>query len=360
MALFDSLTLRSVTFRNRIGISPMCQYSSENGFANDWHMVHLGSRAVGGAGLVMVEATAVTPEGRISPGDMGLWSENHIEPLRRIAHFIESQGAVPAIQIAHAGRKASVSVPWEGDHPIPTELGGWSPIFAPSAIPFKSDWQTPQALDKAGINRIKQAFVDTAKRALEAEFKVLELHAAHGYLVHEFLSPLSNHRTDEYGGSFENRIRLVCEISQAVREVWPAHLPLFIRISATDWAEGGWDIEQSVRLAKTLKNLGVDLIDVSSGGLTPDAKIPVGPGYQVPLAERIRAEAGIATAAVGMITEVRQANEIIQTGQADMVLFARESLRDPYWPLHAAYELGVAVPWPVQYQRAKPRLLQRI
>ena len=356
MALFQPLTLRSVTIKNRIGISPMCQYCAEDGFANDWHLVHLGSRAVGGAGLVMVEATAVTPEGRISPGDLGLWSDRHIEPLHRIAQFIDAQGSVPAIQIAHAGRKASAARPWEGGHSLTPEEGGWRPVFAPSAIPFANDWPVPEALDAAGIARIRQAFADAAKRSLEAGFKALEIHAAHGYLLHEFLSPLSNHRTDSYGGAFENRTRLLREIVQEVRAIWPAHLPLFVRISATDWVEGGWDVPQSVELASILKTLGVDLMDISSGGLIADARIPVKPGYQVPFAAQIRHEAEIPTAAVGMITGALQAEEIIQQSQADMVLIARESLRDPYWPLHAAHQLGVDIPWPDQYRSAKPRL----
>ncbi|HEY9746084.1 MAG TPA: NADH:flavin oxidoreductase/NADH oxidase [Oculatellaceae cyanobacterium] len=358
MALFAPLVMRSVTLNNRIGISPMCQYSAVDGLANDWHLVHLGGRAVGGAGLVMVEATAVEPDGRITPADLGLWSDAQIEPLRRIARFIQAQGSVPAIQIAHAGRKASAALPWEGGHAITPQAGGWFPTFAPSPIPFDSNWPTPQALDADGLNRIRQAFIESASRALEAEFQVLEIHAAHGYLLHEFLSPLSNHRTDDYGGSFENRTRLIREIVQDVRSVWPAHLPLWVRISATDWVEDGWDLTQSVQLAKLLKPLGVDLLDVSSGGLVPNAHIPTAPGYQVPLAETIRQEADIPTAAVGLITEPAQAEQIVQSGQADMVLIGRESLREPYWPLHAAFDLGVEVAWPVQYHRAQPRLYQ--
>lgn len=358
MSLFSPLKIRDIEFRNRIGVSPMCQYSSDDGFATDWHLVHLGSRAVGGAGMVMVEATAVTPEGRISPADLGLWKDEHTEALKPIARFIEAQGAVPAIQIAHAGRKASTAAPWEGGDPVDPSQGGWTPIIAPSAIPFDEQSQTPEALSEAGIQGIVKAFADTAKRALEAGFKVVEIHAAHGYLLHQFLSSLSNQRTDAYGGSFENRARIVKEIVQAVRQVWPEQYPLFIRFSATDWVEGGWDVEQSVRLSTELKPLGVDLVDVSSGALVPYAKIQVGPGYQVPFAEQIRKEADIATAAVGMITDAAQADEIIRNGQADMVLLARELLRDPYWPLHAAFELGVDAEWPKQYQRAKPRLKQ--
>ena len=357
--LFDPLQIRAVTFKNRIGVSPMCQYSAEDGFANDWHLVHLGSRAVGGAGMVMVEATAVTPEGRISPGDLGIWQDAHLEPLKRIALFIEAQGSVPAIQIAHAGRKASAQVPWEGGHSVCVSNGGW-PVVAPSAIPFADGWSTPKALELSEIKQIRQAFIEATCRALEAGFKVLEIHAAHGYLLHEFLSPLSNHRTDAYGGSFENRIRLVKEVVQEVRQVWPAHLPLWIRISASDWVEeGGWDLEQSVALAKEIKALGIDCVDISSGGLVSDAVIPVKPGYQVPFAAKIREEAEIATAAVGMITDATQANDIIQQGEADMVLLARELLRDPYWPLHVANQLGADISWPKQYQRAKPRSFSR-
>lgn len=358
MSLFSPFTIKDVTFKNRIGVSPMCQYSAEDGFANDWHLVHLGSRATGGAALVIVEATAVTPEGRISPQDLGIWKDEHIEPLARIASFIESQGSVPGIQIAHAGRKASMSAPWVGDFTVTPEAGGWTPVIGPSAIAFDDNYQVPQAMSKDDIKRIQQAFADAAKRSLKAGFKVLEIHAAHGYLQHEFLSPLSNQRTDEYGGSFENRIRFVTENVAAVQKVWPKELPLFVRISATDWMEGGWDEEQSVQLSRELKAMGVDLIDVSSGGLVPNAKIQVGPGYQVPFAEKIRNEADIQTAAVGMIIDAQQADGIIRNGQADMVLLARELLRDPYWPLHAAYELEVNATWPKQYDRAKPRLKQ--
>jgi 2,4-dienoyl-CoA reductase-like NADH-dependent reductase (Old Yellow Enzyme family) len=352
-SLFTPYTLRDVTFRNRIGTSPMCQYSSEDGLANDWHLVHLGSRAVGGAAVVIAEATAVSPEGRISPHDLGIWSDEHAEALVRITRFIEEQGAVAGVQLAHAGRKASVAPPWRGGHAVGEEEGGWRPLLAPSAVAFSERTPVPDALDLEGIHRVIQQFRAGAQRSLDAGFRVVELHAAHGYLLHQFLSPLSNHRTDEYGGSFENRVRLSLEVTEAVREVWPDSLPLFVRISATDWAEGGWDIEQSVELARLLEERGVDLIDASTGGNVAKVKIPVGPGYQVPFAERIRRDAQVPTAAVGMITEPAQADEIIRTGKADMVLLARELLRDPYWPLRAARELGADISWPDQYERAR-------
>jgi 2,4-dienoyl-CoA reductase-like NADH-dependent reductase (Old Yellow Enzyme family) len=348
--LFSPLTLRGLTFRNRISVSPMCQYSCTDGFATDWHLVHLGSRAVGGAGLVMMEATAVSAEGRISPQDHGIWLDTHIPMLRRIADFIRAQGSLAGIQLAHAGRKASTFRPWDGDGAVPVAQGGWKEVFAPSAIPFNEKYPQPIALDAAGVQKVVSDFANAARRAREAGFDVIEIHSAHGYLLHEFLSPLSNQRTDEYGGSFENRIRLLIEIVRAVR----TETPLFVRISATDWAEGGWDADQSVALAKILKTEGVDLIDCSSGGLVPNAKIPVAPGFQVPFAERIRKEAGIATGAVGLITEPKQADEIIRNEQADMVLLAREFLRDPYWPLHAAEALKRPISWPVQYERAAP------
>jgi 2,4-dienoyl-CoA reductase-like NADH-dependent reductase (Old Yellow Enzyme family) len=351
-SLFEPLTLRSVSFRNRVGVSPMCQYSSVDGFATDWHLVHLGSRAVGGSALVLTEATAVTPEGRISPHDLGIYKREHVEMLARIARFVEAQGAMPGMQLSHAGRKASTDAPWKGGKPLSESEGGWRPIVAPSAIPFGRHSQVPVALDAAGIARIVKAFRDAAHRALEAGMRVIELHGAHGYLLHEFLSPLSNHRTDAYGGSFENRIRLFMEVTQAVRTVWPDSLPLFARISGTDWVEGGWDLEQSVELARVLARLGVDLIDCSSGGLVPGAKIPVAPGYQVEIAERVRREARIPTAAVGLITGAAQAEDVVRSGKADMVFLARQLLRDPYWPLHAGRELGANVVWPVQYQRA--------
>jgi 2,4-dienoyl-CoA reductase-like NADH-dependent reductase (Old Yellow Enzyme family) len=350
--LFSPLTIRSVTLRNRIGVSPMCQYSAVDGMANDWHYVHLGSRAVGGAAIVNVEATAVAPEGRITPGCMGLWSDKHIEPLARIARFVQAQGAVPAIQIAHAGRKGSADLPWKGGAHLSAEQGGWETI-APSAIPFGGDLnKTPRAMTEADIARVQNDFVATAKRALAAGFQWLELHAAHGYLFNEFMSPLSNQRTDKYGGTFENRTRLLVETARAVRQVWPDNLPLAVRISAIDWMPDGWQIEDSVALAKLLKAEGVDLVDCSSGGLVPDAKIEVKPGYQVPFAEKVRRGADIKTAAVGFITEPKQADDIIRSGQADLVLLARQMLVDPYWPAHAAKALGQKIATPSQYLRA--------
>lgn len=333
----------------------MCQYSSEDGFANDWHFVHLGGRAVGGAALTMTEATAVLPEGRISPQDLGLWKDEQIEMLAKIFRFVEQHGSVPAMQLAHAGRKASTAPPWEGGGAVGESAGGWRPIFAPTAEAFDADDIVPEALDVAGIQRVVQAFVATTKRAEAAGAKLIEIHAAHGYLLHSFLSPLTNKRTDEYGGSFENRTRALREVTAAVRNAWPERFPLIVRISASDWVDGGWDIEQSVALARELKRLGVDMIDCSSGGAVPRAKIKVGPSYQVPFAERIRREADIATAAVGMITDADQANDIITSGRADMVFMAREFLRQPYWPLHAAAELGIEIPTPVQYGRAFTR-----
>jgi 2,4-dienoyl-CoA reductase-like NADH-dependent reductase (Old Yellow Enzyme family) len=350
--LFDSLQIRDVAFRNRIGVSPMCQYSSTDGLAGEWHLVHLGCRAVGGAGLVMTEAAAVLPEGRISPDDLGIWSDAHIEPLARCARFIAEHGAVPGIQLAHAGRKASTAAPWKGHHPLSETQGGWRSIVAPSPIPFDTKYPVPTALAVADIAGIVSAFAQAARRALQAGFRLVEIHSAHGYLLHEFLSPLSNKRTDAYGGSLENRTRLVRETAQAVRQVWPENLPLFIRISATDWFEGGWDIVQSVELARQVKPLGVDLVDCSSGNLVPGATIPTAPGYQVPFAGRIRREAGVRTAAVGLIREASQADQIIRQGQADIVLLARQMLREPYWPLKAARELGVKIDWPKQYARA--------
>ena len=350
--LFSPLELRDVHLRNRIGVSPMCQYSSVDGFANDWHLVHLGSRAVGGAALVMAEATAVVPEGRISPQDLGIWKDEHVEMLTRIFDFIESQGAVPAIQLAHAGRKASTSPPWQGGKPVREKDGGWRPIYAPGAEAFKEGDIVPEEIDHAGVWRVIDAFAAAAKRAHAAGAKIIEIHAAHGYLLHEFLSPLVNHRTDEYGGSFENRSRALRQTVEAVRRVWPERYPLFVRISATDWVPGGWDIAEAVLLAQQLKPLGVDMIDCSSGGAVPNAKIPVGPGYQVPFAERIRREAEIHTAAVGMITNPEQGNEIITNGRADMVFLAREFLREPYWPLKAAAQFGADLTAPIQYGRA--------
>ena len=333
----------------------MCEYSCADGMANDWHFVHLGSRAVGGAGLIFTEAAAVVPEGRISPEDLGVWSEAHFEPLARVAHFIAAQGGVAGIQLAHAGRKASTFRPWPnaGTGAIPESEGGW-PTVAPSAMAFSDTYPMPRALTVEEIAAVQQAFVTAAVRAVESGFRVIELHGAHGYLFHEFLSPLSNHRTDSYGGSFDNRTRLLRDTAAAVRDALPEGIPLFVRISATDWTEDGWDVEQSVELARRLKAAGVDLIDCSSGGNVDGAKIPVGAGYQLPFADRIRREADIATGAVGMITGAAQADQIVRNGQADLVLLAREMLRDPYWPLHAAAELRVSAPWPVQYLRAAP------
>ena len=355
MHLFDPITIRAVAFRNRIAVSPMCQYSCEDGSANDWHLVHLGARAIGGAGLVMTEANAVSPEGRISPADLGLWKDEQMEPLARIVRFIEKNGAVAGTQLAHAGRKASTAAPWQGGGPVDASNGGWRPIYAPSAIPFTHDSILPEALDKAGIARIVRAFGEAARRALACGFKVIEIHGAHGYLLSEFLSPLSNQRTDEYGGSFENRTRLLREVIAAIRGEWTEGLPLFLRISATDWTEGGWTIRDSIALARMVKPLGVDLLDCSSGGNLPDAKIPLGAGYQVPFAAQIRREGGVMTGAVGMITSPQQADQIIRNGDADLVLLAREFLRDPQWPLHAAQALGQPCDWPVQYDRARPR-----
>jgi 2,4-dienoyl-CoA reductase-like NADH-dependent reductase (Old Yellow Enzyme family) len=352
--LFSSFALRSVHFANRIGVSPMCQYSAQDGFATDWHLVHLGARAQGGAGLVTLEASAVTAQGRISPGDLGIWKDEHIPALKRIAGFIHSQGARAGIQLAHAGRKASMSVPFHGERLLVPAEGGWQPL-GPSAIAFSPTYAVPQALDQTGIDATIEAFRAAANRAQAAGFDFVEIHAAHGYLLHEFLSPLANQRTDAYGGSFQNRTRLLIQVVDAVRAEWPAHLPLLVRISATDWAEGGWNIDESVQLAHLLRAHGVDLIDVSSGGQVPNANIPVGPAYQVEFAARIRREANIPTAAVGMITEPVQANGIIADGQADLVFLAREMLRDPYWPLHAAAVLDHTASWPVQYLRAAPR-----
>lgn len=334
--LFDPLTLRGVTLRNRIGMSPMCQYSAENGMATDWHLVHLGSRAAGGAGMVMAEATAVEARGRISPEDLGIWSDDHIKPLQRATQFIKAQGAVAAIQLAHAGRKAGTKRPWApregGIYPAD---GGWS-MIAPSAVAFADSYHTPQAMTQDDIQTVIQAFQDAARRSLEAGFECVEVHSAHGYLLHSFLSPLANKRDDDYGGSFENRIRLLIQVVRSVRQVWPEDKPLLVRISATDWHEDGWSLEDSIELAIKLKPEGVDLIDCSSGGILPNIKIPVGAGYQVPLAEGVRKHGDIPTAAVGMITQPMQADELIRNGRTDMVLLGRELLRDPYWPIHAA------------------------
>ena len=355
--LFQPLTLAGLALRNRIVVSPMCQYSCEagDGLATDWHLVHLGSRAVGGAGLVLVEAAAVSPAGRITPQDLGFWSDAHAEALAPIVRFIRAQGAAAGIQLAHAGRKASSRRPWEGGPALADAQGGWAPL-APSAISYGERYRLPRAMDGADIRQVVADFRAAARRADRAGFDVVELHAAHGYLLHEFLSPLSNERTDAYGGTFENRARLLREVVDAVRAVWPASKPLFVRISAVDWVDGGWTLEESVRLARLLRPRGVDLVDCSSGGLSPAQRIPTGPGYQVPFAERIRREAGVATAAVGLITTPAQAEEILTRGQADLIVMARELLRDPYFPLHAAAALGApdAVPWPAQYLRARP------
>ena len=350
--LFNSLIIKDIEFRNRIGISPMCQYSAVDGFANNWHLVHYGSRAVGGAGLIIQEATAVSPEGRITPADLGLYYDEHIEKLREIASFIQHQGAVAGIQLAHAGRKASCAVPWDGGKQITDKELAWQTV-APSELSFEQEDEAPKSLDKDGIQKIITNFKDAAKRALRAGYKVIDIHAAHGYLIHQFLSPISNKRTDDYGGCFENRIRLLLEIVKSVHTVWPGHLPLFVRISATDWVEGGWNPEEAVLLSSILKTNGVDLIDCSSGGMVPYAKIPVGPGFQVTFAEKIKKETGILTSAVGLITESHQADNILTKGQADLILFGRESLREPYFPFKAAPELGEDIDWPLQYRRAK-------
>ena len=351
--LFSPFQLRSVSFPNRIGVSPMCEYSSHDGFAADWHLVHLGARAQGGAGLVILEASAVTPEGRISSADLGIWKDEHIPNLQRIAAFIHSQGARAGIQLAHAGRKGSMSAPFTGERLLQPSEGGWQPV-APSALAFSPTYAVPAALDQPGIDAVVEAFRLAAHRAFKAGFDLVEIHAAHGYLLHQFLSPLANKRADAYGGSFENRTRLALQVVDAVRAAWPAHLPVLVRISATDWAQGGWNVDESVQLARLFREHGVDLVDCSSGGMVPNAQIPLGPGYQVEFAARIRSEAGIPTAAVGLITDPTQANAIVAQGQADLVLLAREMLRDPYWPLHAAAALGDAVSWPPQYLRAAP------
>ena len=350
--LFDLMDIRSIRFKNRIAISPMCQYSSVDGFANDWHLVHLGSRAVGGAALVIQEATAVSKQGRISPDDMGLWKDDQIQPLQRITAFIKNQKSVAGIQLAHAGRKASMNSSWKGGKRVEESKGGWT-AQAPSAIPYNEEYSFPEAMSKDDIIQVVKDFKLSAIRALEAGFEVIEIHGAHGYLIHSFLSPLSNQRNDEYGGSFENRIRFLQEIINNIRTVWPERLPLFLRISATDYLPDGWDLESSVRLASSVKEMGVDLIDCSSGGLMPNVHIPLGPGYQVSFAESIRKKTNMLTGAVGLITTAAQANEIIMTGKADMILIARESLRNPNFPLTAAKELGQEIEWPLQYLRAR-------
>ncbi len=350
--LFSPITLRGITCRNRIFVSPMCQYSCVDGVPNDWHLVHLGSRVVGGAGLVMAEATAVCPDGRISPVDCGLWNDHQVEAFTRITSFIREHGGVPAIQLAHAGRKASVDAPWRGGKPLLANNRGWQPL-APSPIPFADECVTPQEMSAADIQEVEVAFVAAAKRAVTAGFQVVEIHMAHGYLLNEFLSPLSNQRTDEYGGCLENRLRLPLRIARRVREVWPDSLPVFVRISATDWVDGGWDLAQSIELCRQLKILGIDLIDCSAGGLMHSAKMPVGPGFQTPFATAIRQQTGMAVGTVGLITSPVQAEQIVATGLADVVFLARELLRNPYWPLQAAKTLGAEHEWPVQYERAK-------
>jgi 2,4-dienoyl-CoA reductase-like NADH-dependent reductase (Old Yellow Enzyme family) len=352
MKLFSPFQLRQKKFKNRIFVSPMCQYSSEDGMPNDWHLVHLGSRAVGGAALVTVEATAVSPEGRISPWDSGIWSDKHAGAFQRITAFVKAQGCIPGIQLAHAGRKASIDVPWRGDEPLAPDKGGWQPM-APSSVPFQDRSPVPAEMTLQDVEKVVSQFRTAAQRSLQAGFEVLELHMAHGYLLHEFLSPLSNRRKDDFGGPLENRERFPLKVATKVREVWPESLPLFVRISCTDWAEGGWDLGQSIDFCRRLKGVGVDLIDCSSGGLVPDVVIPVRPGYQTPFAAAIRREVGIPTGAVGFITEPVQAEQILATDQADAIIIAREMLRHPYWPLHAARALKVDIPWPNQYKRAK-------
>jgi 2,4-dienoyl-CoA reductase-like NADH-dependent reductase (Old Yellow Enzyme family) len=352
-SLFEPLTLRTVTLRNRIVLSPMAQYSAADGMANDWHLVHYASRAAGGTGAIVVEATAVRPEGRISPGDLGLWKDEQVEPLARVAAAIAAQGAVPGIQIAHAGRKACVAAPWNGGEAVPAAQGGWTPL-GPGDEPFSAGAHVPRPMTAADLVTAVAAFAAAARRAHRAGFRFVEVHAAHGYLLHEFLSPLVNHRTDGYGGPFENRSRLALEVVEAVRAVWPAELPLWVRISATDWASGGWDVAEAARLAVRLRDAGADLVDCSSAGAVVTQQVVVGPGYQVPFAERVRREAAVRTGAVGLITEPAQADEILRAGRADVVLLGRIMLREPYWPLRAATALGVEGPWPVQYRRGRP------
>ncbi|MFT3962326.1 NADH:flavin oxidoreductase/NADH oxidase [Propionivibrio sp.] len=352
--LFEPLALRDLVLRNRIAVPAMCQYSARDGLANDWHFVHYGSRAVGGAALIISEATAVVPEGRISPADLGLWNDGQIEPLARIVRFAHEQGCPMAVQLAHAGRKASVGRGWEPAASLPASDGGW-PVVAPSPIPFSSAHAVPVELDADGIGALAGRFADAARRAHAAGFSAIEIHAAHGYLLHQFLSPLANRRTDGYGGSFANRTRLTLDVVDAVRMVWPERLPLIVRLSATDWIDGGWTPDETAALCRVLKTHGVDLINVSTGGILPDAKIPAGPGFQTEFAERVRREADIPSAAVGLITAPAQADHIVRSGQADVVLLGREILRNPYWPMEAAHELGHAAAWPVQYLRAAPR-----
>jgi 2,4-dienoyl-CoA reductase-like NADH-dependent reductase (Old Yellow Enzyme family) len=351
--LFTPIQFRDLQIKNRIFVSPMCQYSAVDGVAQPWHLVHLGSRAVGGAGLVMAEATSVSAQGRISPADLGIWSELHADALKPVVDFLQSQGAVSAVQLAHAGRKAATAVPWEGKGALTLDHGGW-PIVAPSAIAYHDGYQTPHEMSQADLEKIKSEFETACELSMRAGFQVIEIHMAHGYLLHEFLSPLTNTRTDQYGGSLENRMRFPLEIAESLRRIWPAHLPVFVRISATDWADGGWNAEESVVFCKALRKVGIDLIDVSTGGLVAHQKIEVKPLYQVPFAEKIRKEAQMATGAVGLITDPFDAEKILQQGQADVIIMAREFLRDPYWPLHAAKKLGASVKWPVQYERARP------
>jgi 2,4-dienoyl-CoA reductase-like NADH-dependent reductase (Old Yellow Enzyme family) len=350
--LFSPFTLRKIKFKNRIFVSPMCQYSSPDGMPTDWHLVHLGSRAVGGAALVMVEATAVSPEGRISPDDSGIWEDGHAEAFAQISRFILEQGAVPGIQLAHAGRKASTDAPWRGGGPLGPKERGWQPL-APSSIPFSDGFPLPREMTTKDIEAVLGRFIDAAKRSLAAGFQVVEIHSAHGYLLHEFLSPLSNQRADEYGGSLENRMRFPLRVARAIRDVWPGRFPVFVRISATDWVDGGWDLAQSIQFCIRLREMGIDLIDCSAGYLMPSVHIPEGPGYLTPFAAAIRREAKIATGTVGFITDPVQAEQIVATELADAVFLARQMLRDPYWPLHAAKTLGVDLPWPVQYARVK-------
>ena len=352
--LLSTIKIRNLELRNRIVVSPMCQYSAKDGLPNDWHLVHLGSRAVGGAGLALTEATAVSPEGRISPADTGIWSAEHVKAFKRITDFVKSQGAAAGIQLAHAGRKASTKIPWEGDGEVPLNSGGWQTI-APSPAKFSENYPMPKEMTQTDIKMVVDQFGDAAKRSLAAGFQVAEIHAAHGYLLHQFLSPLSNHRKDEYGGGLKNRMRLPLEVAKAVREMWPSELPVSVRISATDWIEGGWDLVQSIELATELKKIGIDLIDCSSGGIAPGAKIPIGPGYQVKFAEEIKRQTGMMTGAVGLITDARQSENILANCQADVIIMAREFLRDPYFPLHAAKALDEDPQYPVQYSRAKPK-----
>lgn len=352
--LLSPIKIRNLKLKNRIVVSPMCQYSAKGGIPNDWHLVHLGSRAVGGAALVITEATGVSPEGRISPADLGIWSDEHVKAFKRMTGFVKSQGAAAGIQLAHAGRKASTKIPWEGNGEVPQASGGWQ-VIAPSPMKFADDYPQPKEMVEADIKMAVQQFRDAAIRSIDAGFQVAEIHMAHGYLLHQFLSPLSNHRKDEYGGELKNRMRLPLEVAEAVRETWPPDLPVFVRISATDWIEGGWDLPQSIEFAKELKKIGIDLVDCSTGGLLPGGRIPIAPGYQVKFAEEIRKQAGILTGAIGLITDARQAENILVTEQADVVIMAREFLRDPYFPLHAAKILGDDPEYPVQYLRAKPK-----